>query len=75
MKNPSRRSYGAGSEARAVIVLTQELLAILLPQSDLVVTVAALEARVRLLMQRPPRGTTRKAIVAAAGPLFEMLQP
>jgi hypothetical protein len=71
MKARPHRQAASGA-ARAVLL--QELLLILFRQSDMVATAAALDARVRLLMQSPPRGTSRKAIAAAARPVFEMLQ-
>lgn len=72
MKKPSRRRAGLTHDAWTVAL--EEVLTVLIGQSDVAATLATLEARFRLLAQDPPRGVRGADITRIAEPLLAVFR-
>lgn len=63
-----------GVRRDAYVVAIEEVLAVLIAQSDTAATLAVLEARFRLLAQDPPPGVRGADITRVAKPLLALLR-
>lgn len=69
-----KKPQSHGVRRDAYVVALEEVLTVLIGQSDVAATLAVLEARFRLLAQDPPRGVRGADITRVAKPLLALFR-